>query len=218
MKKTWFILLTSILALALPGTSLMAGAKEDQEVRQAAAIMHRFKSMPEREIPYEIMRDARGLAILTVTKGGFVWSAKGGHGVVIARTKNGWSGPSFIRTGGVGFGAQIGAQVTEFVLVLNTPEAVQAFTRDSNVTLGGALSVAAGPVGRSAEAGVTPKAAVYSYSRSQGLFAGATLEGAVIATNKKANQRYYQSPMSASSILSGKGRKPASSGQLLSKL
>lgn len=218
MKKTWFILLTSILALALPGTSLMAGAKEDQEVRQAAAIMHRFKSMPEQEIPYEIMRDARGLAILTVTKGGFVWSAKGGHGVVIARTKNGWSGPSFIRTGGVGFGAQIGAQVTEFVLVLNTPEAVQAFTRDSNVTLGGALSVAAGPVGRSAEAGVTPKAAVYSYSRSQGLFAGATLEGAVIATNKKANQRYYQSPMSASSILSGKGRKPASSGQLLSKL
>ncbi len=218
MKKTWFILLTSILALALPGTSLMAGAKEDQEVRQAAAIMHRFKSMPEQEIPYEIMRDARGLAILTVTKGGFVWSAKGGHGVVIARTKNGWSGPSFIRTGGVGFGAQIGAQVTEFVLVLNTPEAVQAFTRDSNVTLGGALSVAAGPVGRSAEAGVTPKAAVYSYSRSQGLFAGATLEGAVIATNKKANQRYYQSPMSASSILSGKGRRPASSGQLLSKL
>ncbi len=196
----------------------MAGAKEDQEVRQAAAIMHRFKSMPEQEIPYEIMRDARGLAILTVTKGGFVWSAKGGHGVVIARTKNGWSGPSFIRTGGVGFGAQIGAQVTEFVLVLNTPEAVQAFTRDSNVTLGGALSVAAGPVGRSAEAGVTPKAAVYSYSRSQGLFAGATLEGAVIATNKKANQRYYQSPMSASSILSGKGRRPASSGQLLSKL
>lgn len=196
----------------------MAGAKEDQEVRQAAAIMHRFKSMPEQEIPYEIMRDARGLAILTVTKGGFVWSAKGGHGVVIARTKNGWSGPSFIRTGGVGFGAQIGAQVTEFVLVLNTPEAVQAFTKDSNVTLGGALSVAAGPVGRSAEAGVTPKAAVYSYSRSQGLFAGATLEGAVIATNKKANQRYYQSPMSASSILSGKGRKPASSGQLLSKL
>lgn len=196
----------------------MAGAKEDQEVRQAAAIMHRFKSMPEREIPYEIMRDARGLAILTVTKGGFVWSAKGGHGVVIARTKNGWSGPSFIRTGGVGFGAQIGAQVTEFVLVLNTPEAVQAFTRDSNVTLGGALSVAAGPVGRSAEAGVTPKAAVYSYSRSQGLFAGATLEGAVIATNKKANQRYYQSPMSASSILSGKGRRPASSVQLISRL
>ena len=196
----------------------MAGAKEDQEVRQAAAIMHRFKSMPEQEIPYEIMRDARGLAILTVTKGGFVWSAKGGHGVVIARTKNGWSGPSFIRTGGVGFGAQIGAQVTEFVLVLNTPEAVQAFTRDSTVTLGGALSVAAGPVGRSAEAGVTPKAAVYSYSRSQGLFAGATLEGAVIATNKKANQRYYQSPMSASSILSGKGRRPASSGQLLSRL
>lgn len=218
MKKSRFVLLAALLALAVSGTSLKAGTKEDQEVQQAAAIMHRFRSMPEKNIPHHVMRDAKGLAILTVTKGGFIWSGKGGHGVVVARTKNGWSGPSFIRTGGVGFGAQIGAEVTEYVLVLNTPEAVQAFAKDANVELGGSLSVAAGPVGRNAEAGVTPKAAVYSYSRSQGLFAGASLEGAVVATNKKANQRYYQTPISASSILRGNGHKPASSGQLISSL
>lgn len=218
MKKPRFVLLAALLALIVPGTSLTAGTKEDQQVRQAAAIMQRFRSMPEKDIPRHVMRDARGLAILTVTKGGFIWSGKGGQGVVVARTKNGWSGPSFIRTGGIGFGAQIGAEVTEYVLVLNTPEAVQAFAKNANVTLGGALSVAAGPVGRDAEAGLTPKAAIYSYSRSQGLFAGASIEGTVVGTNKKANQRYYGSNLSASAILNGQGHKPASSGQLLGSL
>ncbi len=216
MKHTSFVLLTFILALIVPGPSLKAGTKEDKEVQQAAAIMQRFRSMPEREIPRRVMRDAKGLAILTVTKGGFIWSAKGGHGVVVARTRNGWSGPSFIRTGGIGFGAQIGAEVTEYVLVLNTPEAVRAFAQNATVQLGGALSAAAGPVGRDAEAGVTPRAAVYTYSRSQGLFAGASLEGAVITTNKKANQNYYHSNVSSASILSGHGGRGA--GPLLGSL
>ena len=79
---------------------------------------------------------------------------------------------SFVRTGGAGFGPQIGGEVTELVLVLNTPEAVKAFSHGGNVQLGGELSVAAGPYGRTADADVMPKAAVYAYSRSQGLFAG----------------------------------------------
>lgn len=218
MKTSRFVLLTALLALAVSATSLNAATKEDQEVQQAASIMRRFRAMPEREIPRHVLRDAKGLAILTVTKGGFIWSGRVGHGVVVARTRHGWSGPSFIRTGGVGFGAQIGAEVTEYVLVLNTPEAVQAFAKGANVELGGSLSVAAGPMGRNAEAGVTPKAAVYTYSRSQGLFAGASLEGTVMGTNKKANERYYHSSISAESILRGNGSKPASSGVLLGSL
>lgn len=212
------LLLTVALGLAVSGSSLFAGPQEDQRVRQAAAIMQRFKAMPEEGIPEHVLSEARGLAILSVTKGGFVWSGKLGQGVVVSRTSKGWSSPSFIRTGGVGFGAQIGAQVTELVLVLNTPEAVAAFAKDANVQLGGQLSVAAGPVGRSAEAGVTPKAAVYAYSRNQGLFAGVSLEGSLIRTDKKANQRYYGSPVASSTILNGRVRRPASSGQLIGSL
>lgn len=81
-----------------------------------------------------------------VIKAGFGFSGRGGKGVVVARTRNGWSGPSAIGTGGVGFGLQIGAEVTEFVFILNTDAAVQAFSRDVNVTLGGDISVAAGPL------------------------------------------------------------------------
>ena len=212
MKNT-FLPLAAALTLLTPMMT-MAGPKEDEQVRQAAAVVNRFKTMPETEIPQHVLRNAKGLAIVTMTKGGFMWSGKVGQGVVVARNGRSWSGPSFIGTGGVGFGPQIGGQVTEFIFVLNTPEAVRAFSNDANVQLGGALSVAAGPVGRSAEAGVTPNAAVYAYSRSQGLFAGVSLEGTVIATKKKANQRYYNRQVEASTILAGKVRAPASASQL----
>ena len=81
-------------------------------------------------------------------KVGFGISGKGGEGVVVARTGNGWSGPSFVGTGGAGAGFQIGAQLTEFIFVLNTNAAVRAFSKDGNVTLGADVSAAAGPVGR----------------------------------------------------------------------
>ena len=193
----------ALLALSfLPFTAANA-ATEQEVVNQSAAILRQFKRMPERGVPRSVMRNARGLAILTVVKVGLGLSGKGGQGVVVARTGNGWSGPSFVGTGGAGWGPQIGAQITEFVFILNTNRAVRAFSRDGNLTLGADASVAAGPVGREAEAAVTPTAAIYTYSRTKGLFAGASLEGTVIATQKTANVRYYGRNVSASEILSG---------------
>src|SRR5688500_6176283 len=128
-----------------------AGAATEQEiVNRSAAILRDFRKMPEKGIPGNVLRSAKGLAILTVVKVGLGISGKGGQGVVIARTDRGWSGPSFVGTGGAGWGPQIGAQVTDFVFVLNTNRAVRAFSRDGNVTLGADASVAAGPVGRDA--------------------------------------------------------------------
>jgi lipid-binding SYLF domain-containing protein len=118
----------------------------------------------------------------------------------------------------VGWGLQIGAQVTEFVFVLNTREAVRAFSRDGNVKIGADVSAAAGPVGRDLQASVAPRAAVYTYSRSKGLFAGISLEGAIVATQKTANARYYGRPVRASDILSGQVSPPARAGRLRSAL
>jgi SH3 domain-containing YSC84-like protein 1 len=213
LKSSCLIVSLLLLSSALP-------ASEQDRVDQAAAIVARFRSMPERGIPPAVLSHAYGLAILNVVKAGFIWSGKYGEGVVIARVGRGWSGPSFIKTAGAGFGPQIGGQVTEFVLVLNTPAAVRAFSEGTNVQLGGSLSVAAGPVGRAAEAGVTTKAAVYSYSISQGLFAGASLEGAVIEMNHRANVRYYHpaNPVSAPLILSGQIPPPTGASVLLREL
>jgi len=182
MKK--LLILFGLVALA--GTA--AQADEQDTVKRSAEILREFRSMPEHQVPRAVLRNARGLAIMRVVKVGFVFSGKGGDGVVIARTGNGWSGPSFIGTGGAGWGLQIGGQVTDFVFVLNNRDAIRAFSRGGNVTLGGDVSAAAGPVGRDVQANVTPKAAVYTYSLSKGLFAGVSLEGAVIATEKGKNE------------------------------
>jgi lipid-binding SYLF domain-containing protein len=212
--KTFRVLLI-VLTLSLA----TAGAATEQEiVNQSASILRDFRRMPERGIPERVLRNARGLAIITVVKVGFGISGKGGQGVVVARTGRGWSGPSFLGTGGAGWGPQIGAQVTDFVFVLNSNAAVRAFSRDGNVTLGVDASAAAGPVGRDAHAGVTPTAAIYTYSRSKGLFAGASLEGAVIATQKTANTRYYGRPVRAIDILTGRVAAPAKARSLRAAL
>jgi lipid-binding SYLF domain-containing protein len=214
-----FSLVLSLFASLNSSPVYAAGMQDD--VNQAATIIERFQEIPEKAIPQKVLRDAKGLAILTVIKAGYIVSGRGGKGVVVARTKNGWSGPSAIGTGGAGLGLQIGAQVTEFVFVLNTDEAVKAFSRGGNVQLGADASVAAGPVGRSAEAAVTPVAAVYSYSRSQGLFAGISLEGTVIAARDDANAEYYGRRVTPEQILSGKVTPPPGAktlGRALAKL
>jgi len=188
------------------------------DVDQATAIIQRFEAIPEKGIPPAVMRAAKGLAIMTVTKAGFIGSARGGTGVVVARTEKGWSGPSAIGTGGLGVGFQAGVEITEFVIVLNTPAAVEAFAKQGNVTLGGNLSVAAGPVGRSAEAGVSLQAATYTYSRSHGLFAGVSLEGTGLATRDDANEAYYGRPVTAGEILAGKVQPPAGARNLIAAL
>lgn len=204
MKTFRVLLITLTLSLATAGA-----ATEQEVVNQSAAILRNFRRMPERGIPARVLRNAKGLAIITVVKVGFGISGKGGQGVVVARTGRGWSGPSFVGTGGAGWGPQIGAQITDFVFVLNSKAAVRAFSQDGNVTLGVDASAAAGPVGRDAHAGVTPTAAIYTYSQSRGLFAGASLEGAVIATQKTANAHYYGRPVRAIDILTGRVAAPA---------
>src|SRR6516225_10771521 len=159
MKKMLLIIAMLYLAVA------MAEATEQDTVNRCATIIGQFQQMPEKAIPRDVFRQAKGLAIMSVVKAGFIFSAKGGQGVVIARTPRGWSGPSFIATGGGGWGLQVGAQVTDFVIVLNNDAAVQAFSRGGNVTIGVDLSAAAGPVGRTVAGAVMPTAAVYTYSR-----------------------------------------------------
>ena len=207
----------SIGAILLTAFVVTAAAHADMQddVNQALSILERFQEIPESAIPDVIMRDAKGLAILTLTKGGFVFSGRGGTGVVLARTDKGWSGPSAIGAGGMGFGFQIGGQVSELVIVLNTPDAVVAFAKGGNFTFGGALNLATGPVGRDLEGSMAVGAVMYTYSRSQGLFAGVSMEGTVVYTRDEANAEFYGKPVQAREILSGSVPPPAGAQKLL---
>jgi lipid-binding SYLF domain-containing protein len=210
MKKLASILLASCVAFATAGA-----ATEQEIVDQTVGILREFRQMPERQIPRKILNNARGLAIIRVLKAGFVFSGKGGQGVIVARTGDGWSGPSFVGLGGAGWGLQVGAEMTDFIFVLNNDAAVRAFSRDGNVKLGADVSAAAGPVGRDLQGAVTTTAAVYTYSRSRGLFAGVSLEGAIIGTQKTANDRYYGHTAGARSILAGRIQPPRGAEQLV---
>jgi lipid-binding SYLF domain-containing protein len=207
---------TALLTLLLGASASFADMQDD--VDRAVSIIERFSEIPETAIPSAVMRDAKGVAILTMTKAGFVLSGRGGTGVVVARTANGWSGPSAIGTGGLGLGFQAGLQVAEYVIILNTQEAVNSFAKGNNITLGGNLSAAIGPVGRSAEAAVAPHAAIYTYSRAQGIFAGISLEGTVIATRYQQNENYYGKPAFPTDIFAGDIKPPASAQKLIDVL
>ena len=211
------IVLLSLLVYLAGCPAFAASMRET--VSDCADIVQDFSGIAERSIPPRVLRSAKGIAVLRVLKGGFFVSGRIGEGVVIARLpEGGWTGPSAIGTGGAGFGFQIGGQVTEFVIILNTRAAVKAFARGGNVEFGGALSVATGPIGRAAEAGILPVAAVYTYSRSQGLFASASLEGTILLAQSDKNARYYGEPVTPEQILSGRVAPPPSARQLIATL
>ncbi|KKY17502.1 hypothetical protein UCRPC4_g05517 [Phaeomoniella chlamydospora] len=175
---------------------------------------------PDKIIPPQILANAKGLAVITVLKAGFLGSARFGSGVVVARLSDGsWSAPSAIATAGGGFGGQIGFELTDFVFILNDAAAVQAFSQQASVTLGGNVSIAAGPVGRNAEAAGAASlkglAGVFSYSKTKGLFAGVSLEGSVLFERRDANEKLYNGKITARQLLEGAVRPPPASEPLM---
>ncbi|KAI7896269.1 uncharacterized protein EV154DRAFT_535782 [Mucor mucedo] len=188
-----------------------------EECAKASRILEQFIIKDEVEngfdtiIPVSVIKQAKGLAIFTVVKAGFLWSGRAGSGVVVAK----WSAPSCIATGGVGFGAQIGADITDFVLILNSDEAVRAFSQGGNLTLGGNLSVSVGPIGAGGEASIAGDirdkkvAPIFSYTKSKGLFAGMSIEGTGLLELQKANATFYGQALRADAILRGDIPPPA---------
>ncbi|OCT46406.1 SH3 domain-containing protein [Cladophialophora carrionii] len=175
---------------------------------------------PDKVIPPSILANAKGLAVLTVFKAGFLGSGRLGSGVVVARLADGsWSAPSAIATAGGGFGGQIGFELTDFVFILNDYNAVRSFSQAASVTLGGNVSIAAGPVGRNAEAAGAASlkgvAGVFSYSKTKGLFAGVSLEGSVLIERRDANEKLYNGRVTARQLLEGAVRPPPAADPLM---
>jgi len=209
--------------LASESRGFVQGFSLPGEAEKAAKILSSFLADPHHPesalnaIPKAVLQRARGLAVFQVLKAGFVFSGKAGSGLVIARLPDGsWSAPSCIATGGVGWGLQIGADITDFVVVLNSEDAVKAFSIGGNVTIGGNISAAAGPIGTggSVQASLAHPAPMFSYSKSKGLFAGISLEGTALIERKDANRDFYGTPIPARDILGGRVPPPEIASQL----
>ena len=165
----------------------------------------------------------QGFAIITALKAGFLGTGRFGSGVVVARLPNGtWSAPSAIMLLSGGFGGAVGVELTEIVLILNTLDAVQTFAQAGTVTFGAEISMAAGPVGRDAEAtGVASlgkATAVFGYNFSVGLFAGVSLNGGVMRARTNTNKKGYRREISAQAILRGEVPAPPGAHKLMQAL
>ncbi|CAM1500393.1 Fc.00g095550.m01.CDS01 [Cosmosporella sp. VM-42] len=171
-----------------------------EECEKAAQILKAF--LDKRKIPTEAIANAKGLAIFTGFRAGMYIAGTGGSGVVIARLADGtWSPPSAfsVRSGGIGL--VYGMDVYDCVCVLNTQEAVDAYTK-SEMSLGGAATIAVGPMGGNVN--MKDAKPVWTYTKSRGLYGGVTMDGTVIKERPDANARFYGSKVTAAQILKGK--------------
>ena len=202
------LVLTALLALMLPFAA-NAQEREIQRADNAVRVLSEILAIPEESIPERLLREAEAIAVMPdVVKAGLVFGGRGGKGLMAVRGSDGtWSNPTFITLGGGSFGFQAGVQSADVVLVFRNRRGVDNIV-NGKFTLGADASVAAGPVGRSAQASTDGqlKAEIYSYSRARGLFAGIALDGAVIAIDNRANRRVYGRDVTARMILENRAR------------
>ncbi len=213
MKKTMSLLLMSLMGLV--GTYAWAGsARQDTDARLQSSVdvLHAIMATPDKGIPEEVLSNAKCILIVPdLIKGGFIFGGKHGRGVASCRTSDGWSAPAFVSVGGGSWGLQIGVEGVDLVMLVMNDQGFQHLL-SSKFQLSGEGSVAAGPVGRHASAGTDWKmnTEMLTYSRSKGVFAGLTLEGAVVQQDDDSTRAIYGRHMTFRNILSGKASTPES--------
>lgn len=242
MKKYWATGLASLLLLA--GTAIaqddsattkdtsgdrakverVHGKQSESEVKgrltKAEEVLDQLTDVKESVIPDKILKDAHCVAIVpSMVKGGFVFGAEHGRGIATCRVNGRWSAPAFFTATGGSWGAQIGVEGIDLVMVFRNAEGA-AKLLDANFKIGGDVSAAAGPLGRDASASTDIKAntAILTYSRAKGAFAGATLNGVSVRPDKDSTIAFYGRDEDFRDTLTGKVQPPADARAFLSAL
>jgi SH3 domain-containing YSC84-like protein 1 len=196
--------------LAAPPMAVAKGDKDDsvkhaEKLIEAKQVFQELISSSDNGVPKDLLEKAKAVVVIPdMMKGALGFGARWGSGVMSCRNEKGeWSPPIFVSLKGGSWGLQIGAEKTDLVLFFMSERGARSLITSSKFTLGGKVSVAAGPLGRSGEAATDLKlnAEIYSYAKSKGLFAGISLEGARLAPNKDANAEYYGTTVTPSEIL-----------------
>ncbi len=200
---SFFMLIVSLGACA---TSAFAGEEENSRANNALRVLKEIMMAPDKRLPSDLLQSAYAVAVIPdVIKAGFVIGGRHGLGLVSVKTADGtWSNPSYVSMSGGSIGFQAGVSSTDVILVFRTQRGVDSIVH-GKFTLGADASVAAGPVGRNAQAATDAqlKAEIYSYSRSRGLFAGVALDGSVLAIDNDANQSVYGEGVTPRRIFEG---------------
>jgi lipid-binding SYLF domain-containing protein len=217
-----------LLTLAVTMCSLAIAAddqapkesKASDRVQAAADVLKELQNTPDKGVPEEILSRAECVAVVpSMLKGGFIVGGKYGRGLASCRTPKGWSAPAFFQISGGSFGFQIGGQAVDLVMLIMNDNGMQRLL-SSQFALGADASVAAGPVGRHAEGNTDWKmrAEVLTYSRARGVFAGVSLNGAVIKQDKSSTREFYGHVVTPKAALTGEVEAPADANGFLTVL
>jgi len=221
MKKLVLLtLLVSISCFAFAAEEPTKESKATDRVQAAGDVLNEIESAPDSGIPAEILGRSECVAVVpSMLKGGFIVGAKYGRGVASCRTAKGWSAPAFFMVTGGSVGFQIGGQAVDLVMLIMNNEGMQHLL-SSQFALGADASVAAGPVGRHAEGNTDWKmrAQVLTYSRARGIFAGVSLNGAVMKQDKDSTRDFYGHMVTFKAALTGEVDPPAGANPFLSSL
>ena len=200
------LMLSSLAALAVTGApATLAQSNEAERVREATTVLSEIMNAPDRAIPNSVAGKAGGVAVFpSLLKGGLVLGAQWGRGIISVRDaqKGTWSSPAFLTITGGSFGAQVGGQAVDLVLVIMNGRGLTQLL-GNQFKIGVDAGATAGPVGRNAEAStdIQMRAQILSYSRSRGLYVGVTLNGATIRQDWEANGLFYGRRLTSKEIV-----------------
>ncbi|PYX66527.1 MAG: hypothetical protein DMG74_03855 [Acidobacteria bacterium] len=221
MKKLLLlVVMASFCAISLAEDKTKEETKAADRIQAAANVLDEIEAAPDQGIPEEILGSAECVAVVpSMLKGGFIVGGRYGRGIASCRTPKGWSAPAFFTVAGGSFGLQIGGQAVDLVMLVMNEEGMRNLL-SSKFQLGADASVAAGPVGRHAEGGTDWKmrAQVLTYSRARGVFAGITLNGAVIKQDKDSTREFYGRMVPFKTSLTGLIDPPAGANPFLTTL
>jgi len=216
----------NILLMAAVSAGLLSAqaTKEAARLKECAVVLGEVMGAPDDAIPSELLARAECVAVVpSMKKGALGFGARFGRGAVACRTgergEGPWGPPSMLTIGGGSFGLQLGGQSSDVVLLIMNRRGIDHLLRDK-FTLGGDASAAAGPKGRTAAAATdaTMRAEILTYARTRGLFAGVSLEGAVVKPDNDANKRLYGKAVQAKDLLTQGGETPADAAPLIEAL
>jgi lipid-binding SYLF domain-containing protein len=198
MRSKTFVIIGAAVVLTLGWYFQTAAATQKQtdesaRAQQAASVLREIMEAPDQSIPEALLKKAYGIAVIPhVVKGAFGIGGRYGKGLIAQRTADGWGTPLFISIGGGSAGLQIGVEAADVVMVFTNSEGIKPLLK-GKLKIGADASATVGPVGRRAEVGtdILLKSAIYSYSRSKGLFAGIALDGAAVQLDDDANRAVY---------------------------
>jgi lipid-binding SYLF domain-containing protein len=213
-------LLALLCAVSFAANDQAKESKASDRVQAAADVLNQIESAPDSGIPREILSKAECVAVVpSMLNGGFIVGAKYGRGLASCRTPKGWSAPAFFMTTGGSVGFQIGGQAIDLVMLIMNNDGMQHLL-SSKFALGADASVAAGPVGRHAEGNTDWKmrAQVLTYSRARGVFAGVSLNGAVIKQDKDSTREFYGHMVTFKAALTGEVDPPLAANPFLTTL